>query len=398
MRHAIIGRFLRGARLVGIVGALASLGAGGTSSTSDLEALVKAGKLDEAITAGRAAVQANPGDADLRIALAHALAAKGRSVRRVVATTVDASDLVAGKVALPPIGPEHPPKIEIVYDPALFEEALRQIHEAIRTSPKRTDLRLTECYLLMDAGDLDRAVDAVKEALSALPHTPDLASDLASYGIERSRRGDPRGGLLLLEPVSAAFPGVASLVADRGFILAQGDRRKEAAAELDRAVKMAPGDPLVLRRRATTFMLLRDFKRARQGWQAASKASHADEDRLGAAASAVAFDVPSAKSELENLSTPAASANPAFVELAADLLGAASSPGAAKKNIELAKKLADGGKELLALPLLHRALLADPSLKDAASELAGIERTFGFPAVATEILREVEPKKKPARP
>jgi tetratricopeptide (TPR) repeat protein len=402
MRQDVLDLLRRSARLLGIVAALASLGAGNASSPSDLEALIKAGKLDEAVTAGRAAVEASPSNPDLRVALAHALAAKGRTVRRVVATTVDAKDLIAGTATLPRIGPDNPPKIEIAYDPGLLEEAIRQIREAIRLAPTRKDLRLTECYLLMDAGDLDRAADAVRETLAALPHTPELADDLSSYGTERARRGDSRGGLVLLEPVRRAFPDVPSLVADRGFVLAQADRRKEAAAELDRAVKLAPTDLRILRRRATAFMLLLDFKRAREGWQAAFKGGRMDEDRLGAAAAAVAFDPKTAAGELSEQATPAASANPALVELAAELLDAASSSGAAKKNIALAKKLADGGKELLAVPLLHRALRADPGLRDAASQLAVIERKFGFPSVAEEVLRGARPggtpPAKPSRP
>jgi tetratricopeptide (TPR) repeat protein len=234
-------------------------------------------------------------------------------------------------------------------------------------------------------------VEAVRETLSALPRAPSLAPDLASFGIERAKRGDPRGGLVLLQPVSAAFPNDASLAADRGFILAQADRKQEALAELDRAVKLAPTDLRVLRRRATALMLLGEWKRAREGWNAAFEAGREEEDRLGAAAAAVASDLNAAKSELRDLAVPASSADPALVDLAASLLKAASAPAAARGNIALAKKLADGGKELLAAPLLHRALRADPGLKDAASQLAAIERKFGFPSVAEQVLREARP-------
>jgi tetratricopeptide (TPR) repeat protein len=399
MRQPGIGLLRPGARLLGIAAALALLGAGGAPSPSDLEALIKDGKLEEAIAAGRAAVEASPSNPDLRGALAHALAAKGRSVRRVVATTVDAEDLVVGKAAVPRIGPDNPPKIEIVYDPALFEEALRHIRAAIRMAPTRKDLRLTECYLLTDAGDVDRAAAAVREALSALPRAPSLAPDLASFGVERAKRGDPRGGLVLLQPVSEAFPNDAPLAADRGFILAQADRKKEALAELDRAVKLAPADLRVLRRRATALSLLREWRRAREGWKVAFEAGREEGDRLGAAAAAVASDLNTAKNELRDLAVPASSADPTLAELAASLLKAASAPAAARGNIALAKKLADGGKELLAVPVLHRALKADPRLEDAAFLLAGIERRFGFPSVAEAILRDARPRgPSPAKP
>ncbi|MBZ5637295.1 MAG: hypothetical protein LAO51_00910 [Acidobacteriia bacterium] len=384
-----------GARLLGIAAALLLLGAGGVASPSDIEALIKDGKLDEAISSGRAAVEASPSEPDLRGALAHALAAKGRSVHRVVSTTVNAEDLVSGSAVLPRIGPDNPPEIKIVYDPSLFEEAIRQIRAAIELAPRREDLRLTECYLFTDAADIDRAAEAVRGTLAALPHTSTLAPDLAAFGVERAQRGDARGGLTLLQPVSAAYPADAPLAVDRGFILAQAGRKAEALAELDRAAKLAPKDLQILRRRATALVLLREWKRARDGWKAAFEAGREDGDRLDAAAVALAFDVTTAKSELQDLAAPASSANPEVVRLAQDLLGAASASAAAKGNLELAKKLAGGGRQLLAVPVLHRALRADPGLGEAASLLAGIERKFGFPSVAAEILRDARPKAAP---
>ncbi len=374
-----------------------SLGVAAVAPRSDLEGMIKAGKLDEAIAAGRTAVEAAPADPDLRAVLAHALAAKGRDVRRVVAATVKAEDVLAGKAVLPRVGPDHPPKIEVIYDPALLEEALRHLREAVRLAPRREDLRFTECYLLTDAGDVDRAAVAVRAALEALPRTAALSTSLATFGIERGKRGDPRGGAVLLLPVTTAFPADATLAADRGFLLAQAGLETEALAELDRAAKGAPKDLRVQRRRAAAFMLLREFKRARSAWQAAVEAGREDGDRLGAAAAAIATNVETARTELKSLAEPAASADPAIVELAVDLMRAASAPAASKENVALAKKLADGGKELLVTPLLHRALRADPRNKEAAALLAGIERRLGFPWVADEILRNAQaPPPKPA--
>ncbi len=378
-------------RLVAVVFAgSVLLGAAASSSPSEIQALVKDGKLDDAIAKGRAAVQAKPSDPELRMALAHALAAKGRSIHRVVSTTVDGKDLVAGKVALPAINPDKPPRAEVRYDPALFEEAAKNVREAVKLSPKRTDLRLEQCYLLTDAGDVDGALQAVRGALAALPHAGSLGTDLAAFGIERAKRGDPPGGATLLQPVAAAFPNDAAIAVDYGYILGQAGKKAEALKALNRALALAPTDLRVLRRRTTALMLLREFKLARAGWQAAFELSREDGERLGAAAAAIAFDAKTAKSELHELGAPAASADPALVDLAADLYTAASSPAAAAQNVSIAKKLADGKKELLALPILHRALAADRGLKDAAALLAGIERAFDFTAAADEILRNAQ--------
>ena len=376
-----------------------SFGAAAAASRSDIEGKIKAGKLDEAIAAGRTAVEAAPADPDLRGVLAHALAAKGRDVRRVVAATVNAEDVLAGKAVMPSVGPDNPPRIVVVYDPALLEDALRHLREAVRLAPRREDLRFTECYLLTDAGDVDRAAVAVRAALEALPRTAALGTSLATFGIERGKRGDPRGGAALLLPVTTAFPADATLAADRGFMLGQAGLKTEALAELDRAAKGAPTDLRVQRRRAAAFVLLREWKRARSAWQAAVEAGHEDGDRLGAAAAAIATDVKTAKTELQSLAEPAASADASIIATAVDLARAASAPAASKGNVALAKKLADEGKELLAAPLLHRALRADPRNKGAAALLAGIERRLGFPSVADEILKNAQappPAPKPA--
>ena len=396
MRH----RNLAGVRILLVIAACSLLlGAAPGSTPSEIQALVKEGKLDDAIAKGRAAVQAKPSDPELRMALAHALAAKGRSIHRVVSATVDGKDLLEGKVALPAIDPEHPPKAEVRYDPALFEEAVKNVREAVKLSPKRADLRFEECYLLTDAGDVDGALEAVKGALGALPHAGPLGSDLAAFGVERAKRGDPRGGAVLLQPVTAAFPNDPAIAVDYGYILGQAGRKADALKELDRAFKLAPTDPRVLRRRTTALMLLREFKRARASWQAAFEATRADGERLGAAAAAIAFDTKTAISELRELGAPAASADAALTELASELFTAASAPAAAKQNVAAAKKLADDKKELLALPILHRALAADKGLKEAAALMAGIERNFGFSTAADEILRDAAaPPAAPSKP
>jgi len=377
-------------RLLGIALALLVIGAGAASSPSDVEALVKAGKFDEAIASGRAAVEAKPSDPDLRKVLSYALAAKGRTARRVVATTVDAKDLVAGKVTLPGVGPDSPPKVEIRYDPALLEEALGQVRTGIKLAPARKDLRLQECFFLVDSGDVDGAAAAVRSTLAALPHDAELATDLAAFGVERAKRGDPRGGALLIQPVSAAFPNDASIAVDHGYFLAQSGSQAEALKELDRAAKLAPQDLRIARQRVRALMLLRDFKRARAGWQASFKIGREDADRLGAAAAAIAVDLAVAKAELKDLATPAASAAPGLVERAKSLLEAASAGATAKNNIVIAKKLADDKQELLALPVLHRALRADPQFKEAAALLSGIERAFGFESASRDVLRDAQ--------
>ena len=73
----------------------------GPESASELEALVRDGKADEAIPKGRAAVGERPDDVDLRLALARALAAKARRFSHTVNVKLSEADLAKGEIRVP---------------------------------------------------------------------------------------------------------------------------------------------------------------------------------------------------------------------------------------------------------------------------------------------------------
>ncbi len=374
----------------------ASAAALAAQTAAEIEALVREGKLDEAIAAGRAAVAEAPGDPDRRVALAHALQAKGRTARKVVDVAVGAEELRSGGLKLPRLGPGTPTRTEVRYDAQLLGEALRSLQEAERLAPGRKDVVLKRCYLLADSGDVSGAKEAVGRAAAAFPADPTLAETLAALGAVRVEAGDPAGGAAILGAVAKAFPSSAPVHADWGYVLAQAGKKAEGLAALDRAADLAPNDLAILRRRATAAMLVRDFARARSAYRASAKTSGDPIDLLGAAAAAIASDLAAAKSELAGLARPEG-APPPVAEAAADLLKAASRGPAERGNLDQAETLVRDGMEILALPILHRALRASPADSRAAEILAGIYRGFGFRSLADETKRAAQPPAKTAK-
>lgn len=385
-------------RLAVVVAATLILGAAASAEGTDVGALIGQGKFDEAIQLARRAVAANPKDPDARARLAHALAAKGRTVERVVDVSVGRKEIESGVIALPRIGPDRPGRPEVRYDPVLFEGSVEQIREAVRLSPARRDLRLTECYLFTDAGDIERAAAAIKAALAALPREGSLAQDLASFPVERARRGDLQGARILFGPVAAAFPGDAAVQSDFARVLAREGRRGDAQSALDRARSAASPDPRIHREIAATALILRDFRRARSAYQAAFERSRQDGDRLGAAVSAFRVDSKIARVELQELTTPAASADPALVALAERLVESTKGGAASKAVLAEARRLKNDGQDLLAIPLLDRALRSTPGNRDFALLLAEVLRGFGAEALAAEVLAPPPTAPPPASP
>jgi len=332
---------------------------------------------DEAIAAARAAVNAKPDDPDLHMNLAQALIGKARRVGRVVDATLDSKAIAPGQQTIRlPLGVKNS-KIEVIYDPDLFEDALREVREAIRLAPMRKDLRFSESYLLTDAGDIERASAAIRRAIESLEGEPGLASTLASYGSERVKRGDVQGGAILLGVVATAFPGNASVQVEHASALARDGKGEEARTALDRTGEAASVDLDVHRKRALIALLLQDFSRAGDAFRKAYALSRQDPDRLGAAAATFGLDPSTAQFALEELAAPASSADPGAVEIAKAFMRAVPAPR--EQRYDLAKFLMTKRQHLLAIPVLHRVLLEQPGHSQASGMLDGIYRVMDYP-------------------
>ena len=126
------------------------------------------------------------------------------------------------------------------YDTGLFEESILHLEFAIKRAPQREDLRVFQCFLLTDAGRIDRAKAAIAAALLALPKTPAVAKTMTAYGAERAKRGDPAGGAALLAPVVSAFPKNAAILVDYANVLTRLGRKSEAYGAFDQVTALAP--------------------------------------------------------------------------------------------------------------------------------------------------------------
>ena len=359
-----------------VTGAARGAEAPPAATSAAIESLTQAGKVDEAIDKGRAAIGQRPDDVDLRLAVAKALAAKGRRFNHVVNVKITQKDIDNGQIPLPAAGLNDTP-LQVGYDSALFEEAILDLDEGIKRQKDRTDLRAFKCYLLTDASRVDRARAAIQDALAALPKTPETAKTMAAYAAERTKRGDPEGGATLLAPVAAAFPQDAAVQADYGNILTRLGKKTEADAAFDRCVAIAPKDVRFARMRAMAAMLLRDYPRAKKSFGDVFVLGRGPSDQFASAVAAYGVDPKSSIPLMRELAMPAASADPNATELAnAFAVTAIAGPGSAAA-MSLAHRLIDGKQLVLAIPVLDRAIQANPKLADAKPMLAKVYTDLG---------------------
>jgi len=264
---------------------------------------------------------------------------------------------------------------------------LRHLDAGIDRAPRREDLRVFKCFLLTDADRIDRARLAIADALAALPKTPALAKTMASYGAERVKRGDPAGGAALLAPVAETFPSDAAVQADYGNTLTRVGRGAEAFAALDRAIAADPKDLRYQRTKATAAMLLRDFARARAAYDGLFRKTRAVEDEFAGLVAAYGLDPKGAAGLMTQAMAPSASSQPALVELADGFIRAGKSGAASGEAIALARRLMTAGQQVLAIPVLDRALAAQPGSQDARALMAQAYRELGCDALARPFAR-----------
>ena len=352
-----------------------------SAGAAEIETLTLDGKAGEATDKGRSAVRTHPDDVDLRLALARAIAATARHVKRVVEVPMTQADVDRGQVTVPGLDLEHAPK-KVDYDKDLLDEALGHLEAAIQRARRRQDVRVFQCFLLTDSGRIDRAKTAISDALTALPKTPELASTMAAYGAERAKRGDPAGGVVLLAPVVAAFPKEGPVLADYGNLLTRLNRKTEAFSAFDRATAAAPNDVRIVRTKAVSAVLLRDFRRARGAYETAFRLEGGATDALAASAAAYGVDPKSSAGPMRKLASEDMSSDPSLRGLASQFVRAATTGPASKDAMALARTLMTSQQYVLAIPVLDRAAHAAPGNTEARSLLKNAYGQLGCPALA----------------
>jgi tetratricopeptide (TPR) repeat protein len=348
---------------------------------AQLERLIQDGKADEAVKEGRPAVAAHPDDVDLRLALARALAATARRANRQINVTLSKEDTARGEVRVKDAD-LHTATLHVEYDPALFEEAIAQLDFGIKRAPQRLDLHVFQCFLLTDAGRIDRAKGAIASALATLPKNAALAKTMTAYGAERAKRGDPEGGALLLAPVVQAFPDDAAILIDYGNVLTRLGRKYEAYDAFDRATLLAPQDVRYVRTKAVGAMLLRDYRRARTTFDTAFRLGHDVADEFASYVAAYGLDPKVSAELMRELATPAASSDPAVVGLANTFARAGTAGASSEEAMALARSLLASEQFVFAIPVLDRAIKASPKNAEATTMLRTAFRELGCEPLA----------------
>jgi tetratricopeptide (TPR) repeat protein len=351
------------------------------ASAAEIEKLTQDGKADDAVERGRLAVNAHPDDVDLRLALARALAATARKAHRVVNVDMSQADIDRGQMAVPSAELSRAP-VEVEYDNGTFEEAILHLDFAIKRAPQRQDLRVFQCFLLTDAGRVDRAKPAIASAIAALPKTPALAKTMAAYGAERAKRGDVAGGAQLLAPVAAAFPKEPSILTDYGNVLTRVGRKSEAYAALDRATALAPKDVRYARTKALSAMLLRDYKRAQTAFDAAFRLGRGVPDEFASYAAAYGLDPKTSAAMMGKLGSHGPGSDPSVADLANGFVRAAKAGPASDEALALAKHLVTAEQYVFAIPVLDRARQAAPTNADAKTMIKAAYRGLGCESLA----------------
>ena len=351
------------------------------STAPQLEKMIQDGKAGDAVKAGRPAVAAHPDDVDLRLALARALAAQARKANRQVKLTVSKEDAERGSLTVKDQD-ARAGTLHVDYDTALLDEALAQLDAGIERAPKRSDLRVFQCFLLTDSGRIDAAKSAIEAALAALPRTGETAKTMTAYGAERAKRGDPKGAAKLLEPVVAAFPDDAAIMIDYANVLTRLGQKNESYVAFDRAILLAPQEVRYVRTKAIGAMLLRDFRRARAAFDTAFRLGHEVPDQFASYAATYGLDPKVAAMFMGELASPAVGADPAVVDLAHEFQKAGTAGASSAEALALARSLVESQQYVFAIPVLDRAIKAKPGDPEATAMLKTTYRELGCESLA----------------
>jgi YaiO family outer membrane protein len=326
---------------------------GQTATLDAARALVRAGRLDEALAAYTALLEAHPEDLEIRMERARVLGWLHQDAEaladydRVLAVTPRDADaaLARGRALL---------RLDRVDD---GERALR---EAVADHPDLADAHLALGVLLLRRGQLDEATQAFLRARVLAPDDP---APLVGLGRARAAAGDADGAAAVRQEALVAFdrrlggdPSDRDARVGRAQLLAVLGRDAEALAEYDRVLAAYPRDVEALLGRVP--LLLRQDRL---------------DDATAAARAAVALDPKSADAwvALGNALTRQGEPDEAARAYAE---ARALAPRAVEPVLGLARLRLRQGDPTGARAGYEEALVLDPRNEDAVDALARIAR------------------------
>jgi tetratricopeptide (TPR) repeat protein len=114
--------------------------------------------------------------------------------------------------------------------------------------------------LLVKKGQIERAIEAMREAVRLEPEVPEFKANLGAALVEKARRANDAATLAraidVLEEAALAGPKTALVHGNLGMALQTAGRYDEALAAFDRALEIEPRDVTSLYNRAATLHLL----------------------------------------------------------------------------------------------------------------------------------------------
>jgi tetratricopeptide (TPR) repeat protein len=197
--------------------------------------LMKAGRVDEAITEYRKAVDINPDYAQSRNNLGNALAVKG-----------NLDDAIAQYRRALDIEPDYS-GARNNFGLALFqkgevEQAIEQYHKALEIVPHNAGALSNLGNALLTKGKLDDAMTCFRKAVAMDPEQVDAWFDLGNVFVQK---GDLESAIASYRQVIRIVPNSADAHAILGEALSQKGQTKEAVASWEQALEIKPDQAAV---------------------------------------------------------------------------------------------------------------------------------------------------------
>ena len=225
--------------LLGLALAAGRPAAGDTAALDEARALVRAGRLDEAVAAYSGLLAAHPEDLEARMERARVLGWLHRPAEaledydRVLAVTPRDVEAAVARA-----------RVLVQLDRA--DEAERALRDAVADHPDFADAHLALGAVLLQRGQTAEAMAAFTRARSLAPDDP---APLVGLARARAATGDAAGARAAREEALAAFdrqlarnPSDRDARVGRAQLLAGLGRDAEALAEYDRVLAASPRD------------------------------------------------------------------------------------------------------------------------------------------------------------
>lgn len=129
------------------------------------------------------------------------------------------------------------------YRPEAIAKALSNLNEGLKLAPQDLSIHQGRLHLLMVSGRFDEMAKALDESCR-LYSAPDELEDWLPYVSELFDARQYEAALTLLKVLDANFLNNHEVVANIGSVLAMQEKDDEALVYMERAVRLAPEDPL----------------------------------------------------------------------------------------------------------------------------------------------------------